>query len=314
SNVQVPVLKTGDTLEAVGLSGAFAQGTRIRVRDTRELVGTTDTTAPELPVVKGVTEQDVVITGTTEAGAKVTARVSDQEIGSATADVDGKFSITIAKQVAGTQISVTATDQAGNESEAAEVTVSDVTAPALPVVSSVNDNDVVIKGTAEAGATIVAQVSDQKIGTATANTEGDFTMTIAKQSAGVKISVTATDEAGNVSLAANVTVQDEKVTKVSVTTVKPGTQVFKDPIQFTASSLGSRSPEYRFYILDKKGNLILLQDYGVSNKLTWTAKNPGTYTIFVEAKDKYNFGLSSFYYEARTELTFDVEAGKGKGK
>ena len=49
SNVQVPVLKTGDTLEAVGLSGAFAQGTRIRVRDTRELVGTADTTAPEAP-------------------------------------------------------------------------------------------------------------------------------------------------------------------------------------------------------------------------------------------------------------------------
>ncbi|MFL6555277.1 MAG: OB-fold nucleic acid binding domain-containing protein, partial [Bacillus sp. (in: firmicutes)] len=53
SNVPVPVLKTGDTLEAVGLSGAFAQGTRIRVRDTRELVGTVapDTTNP---VVTGV--------------------------------------------------------------------------------------------------------------------------------------------------------------------------------------------------------------------------------------------------------------------
>ena len=40
SNVPVPVLKKGDTLEAVGLSGAFSQGERIRVRDTRELVGT----------------------------------------------------------------------------------------------------------------------------------------------------------------------------------------------------------------------------------------------------------------------------------
>ena len=33
----VPVLEVGDTLEAVGLSGSFAQGTRIRVRDTKEL-------------------------------------------------------------------------------------------------------------------------------------------------------------------------------------------------------------------------------------------------------------------------------------
>lgn len=41
----VPELKEGDTLEAVGLSGSFAQGTRIRVRDTKELVKV-DTTAP----------------------------------------------------------------------------------------------------------------------------------------------------------------------------------------------------------------------------------------------------------------------------
>ena len=40
---QVPDLKTGDTLEAVGLSGSFAQGTRIRVRDTKELIGTPKT-------------------------------------------------------------------------------------------------------------------------------------------------------------------------------------------------------------------------------------------------------------------------------
>jgi DNA/RNA endonuclease YhcR with UshA esterase domain len=42
----VPVLKAGDTLEAVGLSGSFAQGERIRVRDTKELIKK-DVTAPE---------------------------------------------------------------------------------------------------------------------------------------------------------------------------------------------------------------------------------------------------------------------------
>lgn len=52
----VPVLKVGDTLEAVGLSGSFAEGTRIRVRDTKELVKadktapvTTATVTPESP-------------------------------------------------------------------------------------------------------------------------------------------------------------------------------------------------------------------------------------------------------------------------
>jgi DNA/RNA endonuclease YhcR with UshA esterase domain len=42
----VPVLKVGDTLEAVGLSGTFAQGERIRVRDTKELVGTEEELTP----------------------------------------------------------------------------------------------------------------------------------------------------------------------------------------------------------------------------------------------------------------------------
>lgn len=40
NNVPVPSLKAGDTYEAVGLAGKYAEGTRIRVRDTRELVGT----------------------------------------------------------------------------------------------------------------------------------------------------------------------------------------------------------------------------------------------------------------------------------
>ncbi|QCJ41632.1 Ig domain-containing protein group 2 domain-containing protein [Bacillus sp. S3] len=53
SNVSVPDLKKGDTLEAVGLSGSFAQGERIRVRDTRELAGTVIDETPETdPVIK----------------------------------------------------------------------------------------------------------------------------------------------------------------------------------------------------------------------------------------------------------------------
>ncbi|CAH2713611.1 hypothetical protein BACCIP111895_00747 [Neobacillus rhizosphaerae] len=125
SNVPVPVLKKGDTLEAVGLSGAFSQGERIRVRDTRELKGTevADTTAPVAPVVNGVTDADVVIKGTTEAGATVVAKVDGKEIGKATADKDGKFEITIAKQAAGVKITVTVADAAGNVSPATEVTV-----------------------------------------------------------------------------------------------------------------------------------------------------------------------------------------------
>ncbi|EKN66480.1 Ig domain-containing protein group 2 domain-containing protein [Neobacillus bataviensis LMG 21833] len=313
SNVPVPVLKTGDTLEAVGLSGAFAQGTRIRVRDTRELIGF-DTTAPDAPVVNGVTDADETITGTAEANASVKAMAAGKELGTATADESGTFTIAIAKQTAGTKITVTATDKAGNVSNAAEVIVRDVTAPEAPVVNPVNDNDLVITGTAEAGATVIAKVNGQEIGKAIATVSGAYAISISKQTAGSTIVITAADAAGNVSQAAKVTVKDEKVTKVSVKTAVPGTQVFKEQTQFIATSEGSRTPEYRFYILDKKGDVIFSQNYGVSNTVKWTARNPGTYTIVVEAKDQYNNGLFSNYFEARSEMSFDVAAGKGKGK
>ncbi|WP_088071672.1 DUF4350 domain-containing protein [Gottfriedia luciferensis] len=42
----VPDLKIGESLEAIGLSGKFSEGNRIRVRDTKELVGIKDAVAP----------------------------------------------------------------------------------------------------------------------------------------------------------------------------------------------------------------------------------------------------------------------------
>ncbi|MEH7116864.1 Ig-like domain-containing protein, partial [Neobacillus vireti] len=309
----VPVLKAGDTLEAVGLSGAFTEGTRIRVRDTKELVGY-DKTAPDAPAVNGVNDQDTTITGTAEANAKVEAKVGSVTLGTATAGEDGKFTISLdRKQTAGTKIAVTATDAAGNTSAATEVTVIDVTAPDAPIVSPVNDNDVVITGSAEAGATVVAKVNNMEIGKAPANFDGSYSISLKeKQTAGSTISITAEDASGNISAPATITVTDEIVTKVTITTAKPGTQVFRESTQFIASSEGSRTPEYRFYILDKKGDTIYTQAYSESNTLNWNARNPGTYTIIVEAKDKFNTELFSYYAEAHAEMTFEVAAGKGK--
>ncbi|MDQ0975091.1 uncharacterized protein YdeI (BOF family) [Neobacillus niacini] len=307
----VPVLKVGDTLEAVGLSGTFADGTRIRVRDTKELVGT-DTSIPEVPFINGVTDQDTTISGTAEVNSVVTAKVDGVEIGKATADTEGKFTIAIAVQNAGTKLLVTATDASGNVSEEAEVTVLDVTAPGAPVVNGVNDNDLSISGKAEPGAIVTAKVNGKEIGTATADAEGNFTINIAKQVAGAVIHVTAADASKNESTDAQVTVTDEVVTKVSVTSNVTGNHAFKNLHQFTAVSEGSRYAVYRFLLQDEKGNITLLQDYGVNSTVSWTPKLPGTYTIIVLAKDKYNNGFLSSYHEAETKLTFTVNPSKGK--
>jgi hypothetical protein len=304
----VPVLKVGDTLEAVGLSGTFADGTRIRVRDTKELVGT-DTSKPELPVVNTVTDKDTVISGTAEANAVVTAKVDVQEIGTAIANSDGNFIIEVAIQKAGSKILVTAVDTAGNVSEAAEVIVVDVTAPEAPVLNGVNDNDILISGIAEAGAVVSAKVNGIEIGKATADAEGIFKIEIAKQVAGTVIHVTATDVSGNESNVAQVTVTDEVVTKVSVSSIVNGNHAFKNLHQFTAASEGSRYAVYRFLLKDEKGEITLLQDYGADSTVTWTPKKPGTYTIIVLAKDQFNSGFFLHYYEAKTEMTFTVVPG-----
>ncbi|MGJ7910854.1 Ig-like domain-containing protein [Neobacillus sp. LXY-1] len=77
-----------------------------------------DVTPPAVPKVATVTDRATVIKGTTEAYARVTAKVGTTKIGSATADKTGAFSIPIAKQKAGTIITVVAQDKAYNESSA----------------------------------------------------------------------------------------------------------------------------------------------------------------------------------------------------
>ncbi|MBB6693430.1 S-layer homology domain-containing protein [Cohnella xylanilytica] len=52
--IPVPKLEAGDTLEAVGLTGKFSEGYRIRVRSTSELIGTKAEPEPDVPVA-GVT-------------------------------------------------------------------------------------------------------------------------------------------------------------------------------------------------------------------------------------------------------------------
>ncbi|MFS0904276.1 transglycosylase SLT domain-containing protein [Priestia aryabhattai] len=100
-----------------------------------------------------------------------------------------------------------------------------------------------------------------------------------------------------------------KVTNVSMSTDKISPQTEGTPVTLTATSEGSSEPEYRFYVRDGKGTLTTLQEYGSSNTVTWTPQSKGTYTLIVHAKDKSKSGANS-YYEARTEKTYQIEAGK----
>uniref|UniRef100_UPI0037041AAF Ig-like domain-containing protein n=1 Tax=Robertmurraya sp. TaxID=2837525 RepID=UPI0037041AAF len=128
-------------------------------------------------------------------------------IGTGTASSEnGSFNIAISKLTAGTEVSVTATDAAGNVSVATVVTVLDVTAPEAPKVNSVIHNDTVVTGLTEAGATVKVKMGGDELGTVVADSNGKFSVTVSKQKHKNVLTVTATDAAGNISKATTVDV------------------------------------------------------------------------------------------------------------
>ncbi|MGD6991102.1 cell wall-binding repeat-containing protein [Sutcliffiella horikoshii] len=188
------------TFKVVGLDGILI---------TKKDVVVPDTTPPNKPTVESVYDTSTSVKGTTEATATIVVKAGTKEIGKGTADGTGKYSVTISKQKAGTELSVTATDQAGNRGEATVVKVADKTAPAKPVVNEVSDQSTTVTGTTEATATVVVKAGTKEIGKGTADGTGKYSVTIAKQKAGLDLTVLAKDQAGNQSEPTIVKVTDK---------------------------------------------------------------------------------------------------------
>ncbi|WP_198087387.1 Ig-like domain-containing protein [Variovorax sp. E3] len=175
------------------------------------------------------------VTGTAEPGSTVVVNdAKGTPIGSAVADTNGKYSITVSPKAADKAVlSVTATDAVGNVSDKASVTV-DAAAPAVPKVDASNGQTVT--GTAEAGSSVVVKDSEGKaIGTGVADTNGKYSITVSPKAADKAVlSVTATDAVGNTSDKGSVTVDAAApaVPKVDATngqtvtgTAEPGSNV-----------------------------------------------------------------------------------------
>ena len=169
----------------------------------------TDTTAPAKPVVNPVKAGGTAITGTAEAGSTVEVTLPDGSKLSAKADQDGNFSVPVSGLEEGKTVSVTATDNAGNTSDATTVTVAktaDTTAPSAPVVNPVKAGTTAVTGTAEAGSTVEVTLPDGSKVSAKADQDGNFSVPVSGLKEGDTVSVTATDDAGNTSNPTSVTV------------------------------------------------------------------------------------------------------------
>ncbi|ALS76334.1 hypothetical protein AUC31_14515 [Planococcus rifietoensis] len=247
--IEIPAQKAGTEL-------SISTSNEAGIVSEKAIITVEDKTAPETPKAETVSDKDTMINGTAEAGAAIAIKLGDNTIGEGSADESGNFSIAITKQQAGDKLTVIATDAAGNASEALSITVVDMTAPKAPTVEKVTDKMVSVKGTVEAGSSISVNQGSAEIGTATADAQGNYAVSIAKQTAGTELNVTATDKAGNVSEATMVTVQDgtapsapsvEEVTDKSTTvsgTAEAGSNV----------SVKTGSKELAKSITDKEGN------------------------------------------------------------
>ncbi|MEE6452498.1 Ig-like domain-containing protein [Gottfriedia acidiceleris] len=198
-SVKIPVQKAGVTLSVYAKDAAG----NTSVAGTTKVV---DVIAPSKPTVNRVDNNDKVVTGKAEANSTVTVKKGTTILGTVKATSTGTFSVTIPVQYAGTTLTVTAKDAAGNVSAGTSVVVVDVIPPSKPTINRVDDNDLKVTGKAEKGSIVTVKKGTTVLGSATTNTSGVYSVSIKAQKKGTVISVTAKDKAGNTSAAATYTV------------------------------------------------------------------------------------------------------------
>ncbi|KGB93325.1 hypothetical protein DM43_341 [Burkholderia cepacia] len=184
-----------------------------------------DTVVPEAPAITAVNDDaqhpvaiggatndtTPTLSGTAEAGSRVSVYDGTTLLGTTTADSSGKWTFTPSTGLGegAHSITVTATDTAGNVSapSAAFGLTIDTTAPAAPTVNATDGTS--LSGTAEAVATVNIDTNGDGTpdATVTADPSGAWTYTPSTPlPVGTVIGVTVTDAAGNTGPSASVTV------------------------------------------------------------------------------------------------------------
>lgn len=210
--------KTGDDGKfTVGLDKPQSNGEHLTVeaKDPSNNTGPStpitapDTTPPNAPTDVAVSNDGKTVTGNAEPGSTVTIRdPNGNVIGTGTAGSDGKFTVDLNKpQTNGEHLTAEAKDPAGNTSPTTSVTAHDTTAPGAPSDLNINAEGTALTGKAEAGSTVKITDSEGNVlGTGKADGNGNFTITLTSpQTDGERLSVTATDAAGNQSSPSNIT-------------------------------------------------------------------------------------------------------------
>ncbi|QMU29291.1 Ig-like domain-containing protein [Adhaeribacter radiodurans] len=201
------------------------------------MIDTSAPTTPGTPVLTGgnngnTNDNTPTISGRAEAGSQVTIYRNGEAVATVTADETGAwtYTFTTALEDGAQEITVVATDAAGNSSAESEiltirVDTTEPTTPTIPVLAggnngNTNDNTPTINGKAEAGSQVTIYRNGEAVATVTADETGawTYTFTTALEDGAQEITVVATDAAGNSSA------KSETLT-IRVDTQKPQTPV-----------------------------------------------------------------------------------------
>ncbi|UTV86726.1 BapA prefix-like domain-containing protein [Cobetia amphilecti] len=179
---------------------------------------TIDTLPPDAPELEN--SDGTTLSGTGEPGSAITVINNKGEIvGETTVDDDGNFTLDLSpEQEDGAELTATATDGAGNESESSAPITVDAAAPEAPLITAVNDNaepvtgelssgdstndqTPILMGTAEAGSSVAVYDGDTLLKTVEADAEGNWSLELSEPLAEGEhnLSAIATDASGNVS-------------------------------------------------------------------------------------------------------------------
>ncbi|WP_158257838.1 Rib/alpha-like domain-containing protein [Staphylococcus simulans] len=183
-----------------------------------------DSIAPEAPVVNPIEAGDRTVTGTgKEPGSTVTVTFPDGSTVTTKVDKDGNWKVDVPEAVTlkdGDNVKAVITDEAGNVSKETVTPVKetvtpvkDTVAPEAPVVNVIHAGDKVVTGTAEPGTTVTVTFPNGSVVTVKVGQDGTWSVDVPSNvmlKDGDKVTVVATDEAGNVSKSSTAIVVGDK--------------------------------------------------------------------------------------------------------
>ncbi|MGN7469297.1 Ig-like domain-containing protein [Brevibacillus sp. SAFN-007a] len=258
--VSIPAQPTGTALSVTATDSA-GNNSAAAVVVVASATSGTDVTPPDAPVVNPVISTDTQVTGVAEAGTTVTVTNGGGLSATATANADGSYQITIPPLGAGTDLTVTATDSAGNAGPGTTITVTiapivtpvDTTPPAAPtaVPTTIDNSATILSGEvnpAEGVTNVLVKRGATVLGSATPDAAGDFSVMIAPQRVGDVLSVVASDAAGNISPAAKVKVLAKNSLTVTLDNLNSSsTDIQATGVTFTPIQNSAISSDYKLY-------------------------------------------------------------------